>query len=700
MLDVTPTRTDTTQLNPPNLWNDDDAQRLPQLDGLVYRSRLLGRDRSVCNIYGGNTSVKCIETDHLGRPIEVLWVKGSGSDIANITDRGFAGLRIPEVLPLMERDAMTDEEMVAYLNQCVYALDRPRQSIETLLHAFVPAPHVDHTHPDAVISLACADNGRALCNELWGDRVVWVDYIRPGFTLSKWIGEGLRANPRAELVVMGKHGLTTWGQTSRSCYDHTIEIIQEAEAFIQHRRNGRRVFANSVVPLPASERRTILTRVLPILRGAISQDRAAVLHVDDSTAVLDFVGSERAANLSQIGAACPDHLVHTKRVPMFVDWSPEQGSDTLAKRLSESVTTFAQTYAAYFDHSKHNGDTMADPFPRVILVPGLGMITTGADAQSADVSRQLYHRAISVIGRSESVGRFTSLSAEESYAIEYWPLELYKLSLKPAPRELAGRVVVVTGAASGIGRATAQRLAQDGAHVAIMDINLQGAQKVADELVEKHGLRRAMALQCDVTDETAVERAFEEVILAYGGIDIVVSNAGIAISAPIEDTTITDWNKTFDILARGYFLVSRAAFKMWKQQNIGGSLIYVASKNSVAAGKNAAVYSAAKAAELHMARCLAEEGGAYGIRVNSVMPDAVLQGSSIWDDGWRNERARGYGVKPEELDDFYRNRTTLKVSVYPEHLAEAISFLAGPRASRTTGGVLTVDGGVSGAYVR
>jgi rhamnulose-1-phosphate aldolase/alcohol dehydrogenase len=685
---------------PPNMWNDADAQALPDLDGLVYRSRLLGQDRSVVNIYGGNTSVKRTEIDHLGRPVEVLWVKGSGSDIANITAKGFAGLRMADMQPLMERAEMSDEEMVAYLSHCVYALDRPRQSIETLLHAFIPAPHVDHTHPDAVIALACADNGRELCRELWGERMVWVDYIRPGFTLSKWIGEGVRANPRAELVVMGKHGLTTWGTDSRTCYDHTIQIVQEAEAFINHRRNGRKVFTSALAPLSPEERRTILAQILPELRGALSRRRPTILRVDESDAVLDFVGSSTATELSQVGAACPDHLVHTKRQPQFVEWRPDEGVDMLRERLVNGVAAFAERYADYFERHRQPSDTIGDPYPRVILVPGVGLISTGADAQAADVSRQLYQRAISVMERSESVGRFTSLDAAESYAIEYWPLELYKLSLKPAPRELAGRVAVVTGGASGIGRATAHRLAQDGAHVVILDINVEGAQQVANEIVAQHGFGRSIVLHCDVTSETAVEDAFEQAIIAYGGVDIVVSNAGIAISVPIEETTLRDWERTLDILAKGYFLVSRAAFKLWKRQGMGGSLIYVASKNSVMAGKNNAVYSAAKAAELHMARCLAEEGGADSIRVNSVLPDAVLSGSGIWDDGWRAARAANYGVQPEQLDEVYRRRTTLKVNVLPEHIAEAISFLAGPRASRTTGGALTVDGGVAAAYLR
>jgi rhamnose utilization protein RhaD (predicted bifunctional aldolase and dehydrogenase)/NAD(P)-dependent dehydrogenase (short-subunit alcohol dehydrogenase family) len=590
---------------PKNLWQDEDAPAGDGLKSLVYRSHLLGADRSVVNIYGGNTSVKQIERDHLGREPLVLWVKGSGSDIADITEQGFAGLRQEEILPLLSRESMSDEEMVNYLARCVFAPDRPRQSIETLLHAFTPVRHVDHTHPDAVISLACAEGGEDLCRELWGERFVWVDYIRPGFTLSKWIGEGLRANPQAELVVMGKHGLVTWGETSKECYERTINAIGEAEDFIASHRQGRKVFAGKDVPALAPEqRREILTRV------------------------------------------------------------------------------------------------MRDPSPRVILIPGVGMVTTGSDATGAEASRQLYRRAIPVIAGSEALSRYLSLSPQEAYDIEYWPLELYKLSLKPPARELAGRVAVVTGGASGIGRATARRLAADGAHVAILDINLEGAQKVAGELVKKHGFRRALAVRCDVSDEAAVANTFEQVVLAYGSADIVVSNAGIAISAPIEEATLQDWERTADVLLKGYFLVSREAFRLWKRQGIGGSLVYVASKNSVAAGKNVAIYSAAKAAELHLARCLAEEGGAYGIRVNTVLPDAVLEGSGIWDAGWREARARSYGIKPEELDEHYRQRTTLKVNVYPENIAEAISFFAGPRASRTTGGTLTVDGGVGAAYVR
>ena len=686
---------------PDNLWNPAEAPAGDGLANLAYRSRLLGADRSVCNIFGGNTSTKATERDHRGRGVEVLWVKGSGSDLASIDEGGFAGLHMDDIAPLMAREAMSDEEMVAYLAHTLFALDRPRQSIETLLHGFTPAKHVDHTHPDAVISLACTPDGRQLCQQLWGDEMVWVDYIRPGFTLSKWIGEGIRANPRAGLVVMGKHGLVTWGEAGEESYRRTIEVIQQAEDFIAERRGGRTVFAGAEVPaLPRTEREQLLGAVLPELRGALSAGRPAILALDDSPEVLAFVGSTGARELSQLGAACPDHLVHTKRQPLFLEWTPTAGVDALKEELATGVERFVEDYRAYFEANRGEGDELRDPTPRVILIPGVGMVTSGPDAKGAEVSRQLYHRAIEVIAGSEVLGGFVSLSPEEAYAIEYWPLELYKLLLKPPPREQAGRVAVVTGGASGIGRATALRLAEDHAQVAILDIDLEGAKQVAATIENGHGAGRALALRCDVTDEDAVGEAFARVVRGYGGVDVVVSNAGISVSAPIEATTLDDWQRMNAVMNTGYFLVSREAFRLWKRQGRGGTLIFVASKNSVYAGKNAAAYSAAKAAELHLARCLAEEGGAFGIRVNSVMPDAVLQGSGIWDQGWREQRARNYGIAPDELDEFYRQRTTLKVSVYPENIAEAISFLAGPRASRTTGGVLTVDGGVSGAYLR
>ena len=682
-------------------WNTTDATAMAALDGLVYRSRLLGSDRTVVNIYGGNTSAKTMEVDHAGRPVQVLWVKGSGSDVASIGESGFAALRMPDIAPLMARDEMNDEAMVAYLNRSVFLPDRPRQSIETLLHAFIPAAHVDHTHPDAVISLACAADGRALCERLWGKRMVWVDYIRPGFTLSKQIGEGVRDNPAADLVVMGKHGVTVWADSSVDCYTQSIKVIGEAEEFIAQTRNGRRIFAGTAVPaLDDASQTATWNAILPTLRGALSQQGSQILQIDSDPTVLAFIGSEGAAQFTQVGAACPDHLVHTKRLPLFVDWQPSQGLDALSHAVTTGVAQYANDYRAYFEAHKVADDVIMNPFPRIILIPGLGVVTAGADAQAADVSNQLYHRAIAVIGGSMAVGEYTSLSAAEAFAIEYWPLEQYKLKLKPAPRELAGKVAIVTGAASGIGRATARRLAADGAHIAIFDINSAGAEAVAKELNDSYKMRRAIAVHCDVTSEEAVIAAMNQVVRAFGGVDIVVNNAGFAIAKPVTETTVADWDKMLNVLGKGYFLISREAFKIWQQQKIGGSLIVIASKNSVMASKGNVAYSAAKAAELHMARCLAEEGGAIGVRVNTVLPDAVLEGSGIWDAGWRAARAAGYGIKPEELEDFYKARTVLKINVRPEDIAEAVSFFAGPRASRTTGGMLTVDGGVAAAYAR
>ncbi|WP_339194291.1 bifunctional aldolase/short-chain dehydrogenase [Aeribacillus sp. FSL W8-0870] len=686
-----------------SLWDSEKAKKLSEgLEQLVYRSNLIGADRAVCNWGGGNTSMKTIESDFRGREIEVMWVKGSGSDLATMKAHNFTGLKLDDIRPLIERDEMSDEEMVAYLSHCMIDHKHPRPSIETLLHAFLPFKHVDHTHPDAIISICCADNGKQIAEEIYGNRFVWVPYVRPGFTLSKMIAEGVKNNPNAELVLMEKHGLVTWGDTSEECYAKTISIINEAENYIKERIDEEKAFGGlKYKALSKDERKEILAEILPVIRGAVSDERKMILTWDDGEDVLQFVNSRNAKELSQIGAACPDHLVHTKRVPLYIEWDPQtENKEQLKEKIKEGVSNYKKDYKAYFERNKNEGDKMFEAAPRVILIPGIGMVNTGKNEKMSRISGALYHRAIAVMKGTDALGKFVSLNENESYNVEYWPLELYKLTLAPPEAEFSRKVAFVTGGAGGIGSATCRRLASEGAHVVIADLNIEGAEEKAKEINEKYGEKRAIAVKMDVTKEEEVQAAFKEAALAFGGVDIIVNNAGLATSSPFDETTLQEWNLNMNVLGTGYFLVAREAFKQMKKQGIGGNMVFVGSKNSIYAGKNAAAYSAAKALETHLARCIAAEGGQYGIRVNSVLPDAVLQGSAIWDSKWREERARAYGISPDELEDYYKKRTTLLVNVYPEDIAEAIAFFASSKAEKTTGCMITVDGGVPAAFTR
>ncbi|WP_123041057.1 bifunctional aldolase/short-chain dehydrogenase [Cohnella candidum] len=686
-----------------SLWDSSKAsQATNALEELVYRSNIIGADRRVCNIYGGNTSAKTVVQDFRGRDVEVMYVKGSGSDLGSMKAGNFTGLRMDDIRPLFERDAMTDEEMVAYLGHTMIDAKHPRASIETLLHAFLPFKHVDHTHPDAIISLCCADNGKALAKEIFGDRFVWVPYVRPGFTLSKMIAEGVLANPKAELVLMEKHGLVTWGETSEACYAQTIKIINEAEAFIEARVNEAKLFGGvKHAALPAEVRRSIAAQVMPTIRGAVSDAKKAILSFDDQDDVLAFVGGQDSPQLSQVGAACPDHLVHTKVVPLFIDWTPNADDvEGLKAKLKEGVAAYKEQYKAYFERNKNEGDVMFEAAPRVILIPGVGMVNTGKSWALSQVSGALYHRAISVMRGATALGQFVSLSENESYNVEYWPLELYKLSLAPPEAEFSRKVAFITGGAGGIGSETARRLVSEGAHVVLADLNLEGAQKVAAEINEKYGENRALAVKMDVTDEAAIQAAYALTTLTYGGVDIIVNNAGLATSSPFDETSLKEWNLNMNVLGTGYFLVAREAFKIMKQQAIGGNMVFIGSKNSVYAGKNATAYSAVKALEAHLARCIAAEGGEFGIRVNTILPDAILQGSAIWNGAWRNERAAAYGIEPDQLEEYYRKRTTLLVNIYPKDIAEGIAFFASSKSDKTTGCMLTIDGGVPAAFTR
>lgn len=678
-------------------WPADDSQ-VPEdaLGQVLLASHLLGSDRAVANFGGGNTSAKGTTTDHVGRTVEAMWVKGSGSDLATMKAKDFTPLRIEEMLPLLVRDEMSDEDMVAHLARCQIDPAAPRSSIETLLHAFTPAAHVHHTHPDGINVLAGTRQGERLVSECFGDEAAWVPYIRPGFTLAKQVGLAVRNNPSLKLVVLAKHGLVVWGDSAEEAYRRTIEAINRAVEFVNSKTAEQERFDGAAAS-PAIDREALLRQVAPALRGALSSEGQKVLAIDTSPRALEFVSSKAAPELTDIGAACPDHLVHTKRVPLWVPFDPGcEDGETLRERVRGLAASYREEYRAYVAEHADETITPGDPDARVVLIQHVGLVGVGPTVKNASLSRDLYHRAIEVMAGAHALGGFTSLTAEESFAVEYWPLELYKLSLAPPPGELQGKVLLVTGAAGGIGRAIVEVLSEAGACVVAFDLDGDGAQDAVEELGDS-----GVAVGGDVTSETAVRDAFIAAIDAFGGVDIVVSNAGIASSAPIDQTTLSEWNRNQSILATGYFLVAREAFRLLRAQGTGGSVVFVASKNALVAGKNAAAYSSAKAAELHLARCLAEEGGSDGIRVNTVNPDAVLQGSRIWGSSWREERAAAYGIDPDELETHYRDRTTLGVNVLPEDVATAVlHFASEHRSAKSTGNVLNVDGGVAAAYPR
>src|SRR3954469_14725284 len=567
------------------------------LEQLVLASHLLGANRAVSNFGGGNTSAKGTAPDHTGRETPVMWVKGSGSDLATMGREHFTGLKLDEVLPLIERDAMSDEDMVAHLARCQLDPRMPRASIETLLHAFIPAPHVHHTHPDGINVLAGTRAGERLVHECFGDSAAWIPYIRPGFTLSKQVGEAVRANPDLKLVVLAKHGLIVWGDSAEEAYRRTIEVINQAVAFVNHRTAGTARFGGTH-PAAAAARPELLHELLPAIRGAVSSERPKVLTLDTSVRALEFVSSAEAASLVTVGAPCPDHLVHTKRLPLWIPYDPDtDDADTLRARIAERAETYRAEYQAYFEDNAGEDDVPGDPAARVVLVQHLGLVAAGTTTKASTISRDLYHRAIEVMAGAHALGEFVSLDAAESFAIEYWPLELYKLAQAPPPGELQGRIALVTGGAGGIGRAIIDTLAAAGACVVAFDLDEAGA---ADAVAAYDD--RGLAVAGDVTSEAAVAEAFAAAVDRFGGVDIVVSNAGIASSASIEETTLAEWERNHAILGTGYFLVGRSAFGVLKQQDVGGSIVFVASKNALVAGKNAAAYSSAKAAEVHLAR--------------------------------------------------------------------------------------------------
>jgi rhamnulose-1-phosphate aldolase/alcohol dehydrogenase len=682
-------------------WNDAEAAALEGVDLLVYASRLIGAETSLVVWGGGNTSIKVTERDHRGRQTPVLRVKGSGSDLKSVQRKDFPGVRMADIRALLERQDMGDAEMVAYLAHGLMEPAGPRPSIETLLHGFVDAHAVVHTHADAIVSLTNTDRAADVLAGVYGKDVIALDYRRPGFRISREVADAIAASPQTRALLLSKHGTITWGATVREAYEGTIELITRAEEAIAERRRGRRTFGGPRVPVlePAARRAGALD-LLPRLRGSLSRTRRMIVAFDDAPAVAEFVSAAEAPAVSQVGPATPDHTIYTKRLPCFVPLADAGDPAATWEAVRGAVEAFARDYTAYVEAHRDPGVQLLDAQPRVVLVPGLGMFTAGRDARTAGIVDDIYRHTIDVLGNATAFGRYVSLSARDAFDVEYWPLELYKLTLAPPEKELARRIALVTGGGSGIGRAVARRLAAEGAHVAIGDVDAGAARRVAEEVTQAVGGGRALGLAMDVTREASVRDAVEATVLAWGGLDVLVSNAGIAHSAPVERMALADWERSFAVNATGHFLVAREAMRVLSRQGLGGALIFVATKNVMSPGKDFAAYSAAKAAEAQLAKVLALEGAPHGIRSNIVNPDAVFQDSGLWSEEIRRERAAAQGIAVEQLEDFYRRRNLLGARILPEDVAEAVLFLASDRSAKTTGCTLTVDGGVKDAFPR
>jgi len=682
-------------------WNEAEANPLDGLDLLVYASRLVGAETSLVIWGGGNTSIKTRERDHRGRDIAVLRVKGSGSDLKSVQKKDFPGVRMDDIAALLGRDEMDDEEMVSYL---AHALQEPagvRPSIETLLHGFLSAGAIVHTHADAVVSLTNSDRAHDTVESVYGKDVIALPYRRPGFRISRDVADAIRDRPDAKALLLERHGTITWGATVREAYEGTIELISRAEAAIAERKRGRRIFGGARTPVrEAPARRQTALTVAPRLRGLLGRRRRVVVTFDDAPAVTEFVSSADAPRVSQIGPATPDHTIYAKRLPCFVTATGTETDAELGTAIERSVERFVTDYTRYFEENRFEGAQLGDPLPRVVLVPGLGMFTSGKDRRTAGIVSDIYHHTIDVLGNAEGFGTYVSLSAKDAFAVEYWPLELYKLTLAPPEKELARRIALVTGAGSGIGRAIARRLAAEGAHVVAGDVDGASARRTADDILKDVGSGRALGLEMDVTQEASVRAAFEETVLAYGGLDVLVSNAGIAHSSPVVRLGLADWERSFAVNSTGHFIVAREAMRLMIAQGLGGALVFVATKNVMSPGKDFAAYSAAKAAEAQLAKVLALEGAPHAIRSNIVNPDAVFQDSKLWSEEIRRERAAAQGITVEQLEDFYRKRNLLGVNILPEDVAEAVLFLASDRSAKTTGCTLTVDGGVRDAFPR
>ncbi|PRA11572.1 bifunctional rhamnulose-1-phosphate aldolase/short-chain dehydrogenase [Arthrobacter sp. MYb211] len=670
---------------------------------LITRSNRLGADKKNTNYAGGNTSAKGFASDPVsGEQVELLWVKGSGGDLGTLTEKGLSTLRLDrmrslaKVYPGVDRE----DEMVAAFDYCLHGKGGAAPSIDTAMHGLVDAPHVDHLHPDSGIAIATAKDGKELTAQIFGDKVLWVDWRRPGFQLGLDIAAIKDENPNAVGCILGGHGITAWGETSEECEANSLWIIDTAADYI--REHGKAQPFGAQLPgfeaLPEAERRARAAALAPTLRGLASTDKPMIGHFTDDERVLDFLASEKLAELAALGTSCPDHFLRTKIKPMVLDLPATATLQEQLARLSELHVEYRADYQAYYEaHKDESSPAIRGADPLIVLIPGVGMFSYGANKQTARVAGEFYLNAINVMRGAEALSTYTPISDAEKFRIEYWALEEAKLARMPQPKSHAGRIALVTGAASGIGKAIAARLASEGACVVIADLDLAKAQAAAAELGNADV---AVGVAANVADGAAVQAAMDAAVLAFGGIDLVVNNAGLSLSKKLLETTEADWDLQHDVMAKGSFLVSKAAAKALIDQRMGGDIIYISSKNSVFAGPNNIAYSATKADQAHQVRLLAVELGEHGVRVNGINPDGVVRGSGIFASGWGANRAATYGVNEEDLGQFYANRTILKREVVPENVADAVYVLTGPELTRTTGLHIPVDSGVAAAFLR
>lgn len=690
----------------PDRWDDAVTASMSEAEQLHYRSNLLGADKRVTNYGGGNTSAKVVQPDPLtGEETRVLWVKGSGGDIGSMGLEGFATLYLNklETLKQFYKGEAHEDEMVGALLHCTFNLNSRAASIDTPLHAYLPYTHVDHLHPDAVIAIAASKNSRELTQEIYGNDIGWLPWRRPGFQLGLELEKIAREQPHLKGVLLEAHGLFTWGETAKGCYQTSLDIINKAQNWLDEQLQGVAAFSGPRVnSLDADKRRTVAAKLMPVIRGKTSGQQRQVGHFNDAPEVLEFVNSNDLEALAELGTSCPDHFLRTKIKPLVVGFNPEiDNLDEVITGLDEQLAQYNRDYAAYYNRCKRpDSPAMRDSNPVVYLVPGVGMLTFAKDKATARIASEFYLNAINVMRGASGVSDYMGLPDQEAFDIEYWLLEEAKLKRMPKPKALAGRVALVTGGAGGIGQATAARMASEGACVMLLDIDAEGLQTAQSTLSEAFSADIVSTCLMDVTDESQVEAAVAQACVAFGGADILVSNAGIASSAPLDETSLALWNHNQAILSTGYFLVTRETFKVLKQQNIGGNIVFVASKNGLVASANASAYCTAKAAEIHLARSVALEGAPLGIRANVVNPDAVLRGSKIWTGKWKEERANAYDLDTDELEDHYRQRSLLKLSVLPEDIAEAIYFFVSDASAKSTGNILNVDAGHAPSFTR